>query len=55
MHQRCDATNPSEFLYGMVLPINLIIITGVSLLIITVWRIADIVSETGIDVSVKMI
>ena len=48
MHQRCDATNPTEFFYGMVLPKNLIIIISVSLLIITVWRIADIVSETGI-------
>ena len=48
MYQRCDTTNPTEFFYGMVLPINLMIITGVSLLIITVWRIADIVSETGI-------
>ena len=48
LYQRCDATNPTEFFYGMALPKNLIIIIGVSLLLITVWRIADIVSETGI-------
>ena len=48
LYQRCGATNPTELFYGMVLPINLIIIIGVSLLLITVWRIADIVSETGI-------
>ena len=41
----CSVKEPEDMFHGRSLPINLIGITGIILLVITGWRIADFVSH----------
>ena len=42
---RCGVLNAKDHFFAFILPINLIVIIGVSLLVLTVWKISDIVSN----------
>ena len=43
--QKCDTRRAENILFGLLLPLDLIVITKVALLLITGWKIADIVSS----------
>ena len=49
----CGPGSPELYFYGFVIPIGLIIITGVALLILTCWSIADMVSAIFITTIIQ--
>ena len=44
LYPLCGPARPEALFYGILLPIHLIIISGISLLFITLWHVADMVS-----------
>lgn len=42
--KKCVPLSADVLFYGVVLPIDVIVILGISLLVITLWSIADVVS-----------
>lgn len=42
--RKCNVLNADFIFYGIVLPINIVVIFGLSLLIITIWSIGNVVS-----------
>ena len=42
---RCGGLNPDIVFYSVLLPMDIIVIVGILLLVITLWNIADVVSN----------
>ena len=53
--RECGITTPKASLFSLIMPVNIILIAGVMLLVITLWKIANVVSIYNSTLLIKLL